>query len=402
MSMQLRTLAHLGDSRGKRVLLRVDWNVPMERSRIVDDTKIRLSLPTLAALRASGAAVIVVSHLREGATGDTLAPAVRAAGRLLGGRRPTLVRTAVGSPTLLRVCRALRPGAVLVLENIRRYPGEERNERAFARTLAALADVYVNDAFAACHRRHASVAAVADYLPAVAGLLLQREVEVLQRVLEQPAHPMIALMGGAKIATKAPVIDRLRRSASAVLLGGGLANTVWAVRGYGIGASLVDSDAAPVVRQLLRARRHGAVRMPVDVVVGDPSARGRGHRVVPVGPRPHVICERPEAVLDIGPATIRAYSAELRTAATMVWNGPMGWLECSPFHYGSVMLARVIASRASGRAFGVVGGGETLAALQQTQMAQYIDHVSSGGGAMLAFLGGEALPGLLPLYRTGA
>lgn len=397
--MVLRTINDLGDLHGKRVLTRVDFNVPIVSGRIADDTRIRLTMPTIEALLAAGAMPILISHLKEGKPRETLAPVAEHLQRSLGKRRVLFLQDRVGTPSLTRRLAALRGGSVALLENIRRYPGETANDRAFARQLAALGTAYINDAFGVCHRAHASVSALPALLPSAAGLLLEREVMVLSRLLESPASPFIALIGGAKISTKLPVIEHLLRVADAVLLGGALVNNFLSVRGYGIGASLVEGEGIEAAKRLLRSQKLRNLTMPLDVVVGDPGARRATPTVVTIGVKPHQICESPLAILDIGPQTIRAYSQQLKSAATIVWNGPMGKFEQPPFHHGSLILGRLIAMRSSGKAFGVVGGGETLAILAETKMARYIDHVSSGGGAMLSFLAGEELPGLVPLAR---
>ncbi|MDO8598835.1 MAG: phosphoglycerate kinase [bacterium] len=395
--MQLRTLGDLGDLKDKRVLTRVDFNVAVDGARIIDDTRIRLTLPTIAMLRSAGARCVLVSHFKEGKPKQTLAPVAAHLQELLGGQSVTFIRDRIGASSLAKKLGTMRRGDVVLLENIRFASGEEANSATFARALAQLGDVYVNDAFAVCHRAHASVATVPTLLPSAAGPLLEREVEVLSRLLDGPATPFIALIGGAKISTKVPVIERLLGVADSVLLGGALVNNFFVARGYGVGASLVEEAGIAVAKRLLRNTKRRNLTVPIDVVIGDSTGKRKEVRVVPMTPKANVICESPFAILDIGPATMRAYSQQLKSAATIVWNGPMGMFERPPFHLGSLTLARVITSRSSGRAFGVVGGGETLAILAQTRMARYIDHVSSGGGAMLAFLAGEALPGLTPL-----
>lgn len=394
--MKLRTLHDLGDLKDKRVLARVDFNVALDGARIIDDTRIRLTLPTIETIRAAGGRCILISHFKEGKPKQTLAPVATHLQQLLK-TSVAFWHARVGAPALVKKIAAMRRGEVVLLENVRFAAGEEANSATFARSLASLGDVYVNDAFAVCHRAHASVATVPTLLPSAAGPLLEREVEVLSRLLDGPAAPFVALIGGAKISTKVPVIERLLDVADSVLLGGALVNNFFAARGYGVGASLVEEAGIAVAKRLLRGTKHRNLTVPIDVVVGDPSGKQKEVRVVPITPKANVICESPFAILDIGPATMRAYSQQLKSAATIVWNGPMGMFERPPFHLGSLTLARVITSRSSGRAFGVVGGGETLAILAETRMARYIDHVSSGGGAMLAFLAGEVLPGITPL-----
>lgn len=400
--MKLRTVDDFGSLRGKRVLLRVDFNVPVTKRRIMDDAKIRFALPTIERLHKAGAMIILVSHLGEGGPDESLRPVAQRLQKLLVGIHPRFLTERIGSSELVSKIAKMRPGDVVLLENIRSYSGETKNSVTFAKQLAALADVYVNDAFAVSHRAHASVARVAGLLPSAVGLLVEREVSVLSRLLKNPFPPFIALMGGAKITTKVPVIENLLAVADAVLIGGALANTFFRARGFGVGASLVDVAGFQIARRLLRKSTRRNLLLPIDVVVGDASHKRRTARVVSLDcKKPFVICGEREAILDIGPATILAYSQQLKSAATIVWNGPMGMFEHPPFHHGSIALARVIATRSSGRAFGVVGGGETLAILNATHMAKYIDHVSSGGGAMLAFLAGEKLPGLIPLLESG-
>ena len=397
--MQLRTVADLGDLKGKRVLVRVDFNVPIVGGQIADDSRIRLALPTVDALVAAGAIPILIAHLKEGKPRETLAPVAAHLQTLLGKRRVAFLRDRIGTAALTKRLGALRRGDVALLENIRRYVGETEPSMAFARRLAALGSACVNDAFGVAHRNHASVAMVPAILPSAAGFLLAREVEVLSRLLDRCTPPFVALIGGAKISTKAPIIERLLGVADAVLLGGALVNNFFVARGYGVGASLVEATGIATAKRLLRNPKRRRITTPIDVVIGDLSGKRKEVRVVPITETASTICEAPFAILDIGPATMRAYSGHLRSAATIVWNGPMGMFERPPFHHGSVTLARVIASRSSGRAFGVVGGGETLAILAQTHMARYIDHVSSGGGAMIAFLGGGEMPGLVPLFQ---
>lgn len=399
--MKLRTIDNLGDVRGKRVLVRVDFNVPIISGCIADDTRIRLTIPTIEALLVAGATPILISHLKEGKPRETLAPVAEHLYRFFGKRRVQFIRERIGTPALVRKLAALRGGSVALLENIRRYHGEVANDRSFAKQLATLASCYVNDAFGVDHRPHASLALVPTLLPSAAGLLLEREVTVLSKLLDDPKQPFIALIGGAKISTKLPVIERLLRVADAVLLGGALVNNFLSARGYGIGLSLVEEEGIAAAKRLLRNQKLRNLTMPLDVVIGDPVARRAIPTVVAIGAKPHQICTSPLAILDIGPQTIRAYSQQLKSAATIVWNGPMGKFEQPPFHHGSVILGRLIAMRSSGKAFGIVGGGETLAILAETKMARYIDHVSSGGGAMLSFLAGEELPGLLPLQKSG-
>lgn len=395
-----KTISDLGDLRGKRVLLRLDLNAPMRGGEVADDSKLMAATSTIQELRRHGAVTIVISHLGEGNPRETLAPIAQRLGALCDGKPPKFFAQRIGTTALTRAVRALRPGDVAVLENIRRYKGERENGVVFAKQLASLADVYVNDAFAVCHRAHASVVGVARLLPAAAGLLMLREVVALDRLTDYPRAPFLALLGGAKITTKAPVMARLLRIADAVLVGGALAVQFLAARGYGVGTSIQEDEGVTVAKRIRRNPKQRNIILPLDVVVADPRARTPSARVVRIESKPHTICAAGEAILDIGPQTIRAYAEQLKSAGTILWNGPMGMFEQPPFHHGSVALARVIASRASSRAYGVAGGGETLAVLAMTGMAKYIDHASTGGGAMLSYIANDGvLPGLKPLKK---
>lgn len=400
--MEFRTIDELGIKvgTGTRVLLRVDANVPMDGAVIRDDAKLARVAPTIMALRSFKAVTIVISHLGEGGAAQSLAPVAERLGTMVGGRPPKFFAERIGSRALTRALAALRPGDIAVVENIRRYKGERENSVPFAKKLAALATCYVNDAFAVSHREHASVVAVARLLPAAAGPLMLQELAALDRLTDHPRAPFLALLGGAKITTKAPVMARLLRIADVVLVGGALAVQFLAARGYGVGTSLLEDEGIAIAKRIRRNPKQRNMILPLDVVVADPRARTPSARVVRIAPKPHAICATGEAILDIGPQTIRAYAEQLKSAGTILWNGPLGMFEQPPFHHGSVALARVIASRASSRAYGVAGGGETLAVLAMTGMAKYIDHASTGGGAMLAYIANDgALPGLKPLKK---
>ncbi|MFH1430211.1 MAG: phosphoglycerate kinase [Candidatus Uhrbacteria bacterium] len=392
--MRLHRLSDLGDLSGKCVIVRCDLNVPMEKGRIAEDTKIRAAAETIRALRKDGASCVLCSHLGEGKASETLRPVATRFSRVLSGTRVSFTDFRIGSEQLQRRLKRMKPGDVLLLENLRHYAGEQSNDPKFAAQLAACGDVYVNDAFAVSHRSHASVVAIVGLLPSAAGLLVEREIDALERVTDKARPPFIVLLGGAKIITKVPVIKKLLGMADSVLLGGAVAQHFLVAQGYDVGGSLIDAEGVSAARQILRTQKQRNLTLPIDVVTGDPKGKRKEIRIVRIGPRPHEICPKNMSILDIGPMTIQAYAQQLRSAATLLWNGPMGQFERAPFHHGSVMLARVIASRASGRAYGVVGGGETLEVLAKTHMAKYIDHASTGGGAMLAFIAGERMPAL--------
>lgn len=389
--MRLRTLRGKKIRPGTRVVLRADFNVALEDGRVRDDWRIVRTLPTLQLLLKAGARVAVLSHLgRPGGkrlASASLAPVARHLGGLLG-RRVAFVRDCVG-PAAAKGVAALGPGEVAVLENVRFHPGEERDDRAFAKALAAHGELFVNDAFAAAHRAHASVTGIARSLPALAGLLLEDEVAHLSRLLHRPAHPYVVLMGGAKIDTKIGTMRALLKTCDRMLVGGALALPILKVLGYGVGTAAPGRAELAEAKRIARSRR---LLLPTDLVVAR-GARGT--------PRVRAVGEiaAGETVFDIGPETVRRYAAEIKRAKTLVWNGPVGLFEKKAFSHGTMALGRLVAARAGGAAYGVVGGGETIEALHRTRMAEWVDWVSTGGGAMLEFLERPRLPGLRPLIR---
>jgi len=384
--MKLRTLDDL-DVAGKRALVRADLNVPLADGSISDDYRIRQSVPTITELLRRGAArVVVCSHLgRPKGVYDakySLAPIADRLGELLG-------RDVALAP--LPPADATSTGDVLLLENVRFAPGETKNDPAFARELAALADVYVCDAFGAVHRAHASVAAIATLLPSAAGLLLKKEVEVLSRLLEDPARPYVAVVGGAKVSDKLGVLDNLLRVVDRLVIGGAMCFTFLKARGLEVGRSLVESDQLAHVSSLM-ASAGDRLLLPTDVVVASEMKGGVEKRQVGVDEIPADL-----AGYDIGKETARAYVDAIRAAKTVMWNGPMGVFEIPDFEAGTRAVA---AGVALGDAYSVVGGGDSVAALEKFGYMASVDHVSTGGGAMLEFLEGKDLPGLAAL-RVG-
>jgi phosphoglycerate kinase len=390
--MAFRTLDQL-DVRGKRVLTRVDFNVPLEDGRITDDTRITSAIPTIQALLDAGAAVLLVSHLGrpKGQPNPkySLAPVAAHLSELLG--QPVKLAEDVVGPSAQSVARNLGPGQVAMLENVRFEPGEEKNDPDFAGKLAALADAYVNDAFGAAHRAHASTEGVAHLLPNAAGLLMASELDALGKVLASPERPVVVLLGGAKISDKIGVITRFMETADAILVGGGIANTMLAAAGNELGKSLVEADALDTASTLLKqASDEGkTLVVPTDVVVAPSIDRATEARVVTAGE-----IGSDDAAFDIGPATVAAFAELIAGAKTVVWNGPMGLFEVEPFDRGTRAVAEAVA--ASG-AYSVVGGGDSVAALQQMGLADEISHISTGGGASLEFLEGQTLPGVAAL-----
>ena len=375
--------------RGKRVLVRVDFNVPLRDGEVADETRIRAALPTIRSLLERGAAVVLATHLgRPKGKRDPQFSVASVAERLsaiLGA--PVGVAPGVVGAEVERAVAGMKPGRVLLLENTRFEPGEEANDPAFAAALARLGDLYVNDAFGAAHRAHASTVGVAALLPAYAGLLLQREEAMLSRLLHEPERPFVAILGGAKVSDKLAVIGHLLERLDALLLGGGMANTVLLAQGHAVGASLSEPNRIEDARRLIADADRRGVRLllPSDVVVAS-SLDSPGTETVSVD---EVGDDR--AIFDIGAESVARFCDEIGGARTVFWNGPMGVFERPPFAAGTAGIARCVAEA---EAFTVVGGGDSLAAIEAAGVAERIDHISTGGGASLEFLEGRELPGI--------
>jgi phosphoglycerate kinase len=378
------------DLKGKRVLVRVDFNVPLKEGRISDDTRIRAALPTIRYLLEQNAAVILMSHLGRPkgkvVPEMSLAPAAERLSKLLG--KPVRQLGDCVGAEVEAAAKALKPGEVVMLENLRFHPEEEKNDPAFSEKLARLGEVYVNDAFGSAHRAHASTEGVAHYLPAVAGFLMEKELEFLGRATENPEHPYIAILGGAKISDKIGVIKNLLGKVDALLIGGGMANTFFKAQGLEVGESLVEEEAVDTARELL-AGSADKLFLPVDAVVADRFDAEADKKTVPVD-------EVPPGwrILDIGPATVAHFSNRLAPARTVVWNGPMGVFEFPRFAEGTKAIAQVLAGL---KAVTVIGGGDSAAAVEQAGLADKMTHISTGGGASLEFLEGITLPGVAAL-----
>ncbi len=390
--MDKKTLRDI-DLTGKTVLVRVDFNVPLAAGRVVDDSRLRATTPTIEYLHARNAKIILVSHLGrpKGAVDDALrlAPvAVR-----LSDILSLPVATApdcIGAPAATAV-QALAPGDILLLENVRFHAGEEKNDPAFARELASLADVFVNDAFGAAHRAHASTAGVTAHLPSAAGLLMEKEIATLSSLLAGADRPFVAMIGGAKISTKIGVLTHLLNTIDVLAAGGGIANTLLKAQGRAVGKSLVEDDKLDVAREFLRqADRAGVtVLVPVDAVVGPVGdSQGAGSVVAIDRVPPNLM------IGDMGPQTVAAIGTVLETAGTVLWNGPLGLFEEERFAGSTRALAHALAACG---AVTIVGGGETVAAIEAAGVADRITHVSTGGGATLEFLEGKTLPGVAAL-----
>jgi phosphoglycerate kinase len=380
------------DWQGKKALVRVDFNVPFgEDGRITDDARIQAALPTINYLLSHGAAVILMSHLgRPKGEPDpkySLRPVADHLATLIDA--PVSFVGATTGPEAEAAAAALKPGQVLVLENTRFDARETKNDPTMGEQLAALGDVFVNDAFGSAHRAHASTAGVAQHLPAVAGYLMEKELNYLGSALDNPVRPFVAILGGAKVSDKIAVIEALLKKVDVILIGGGMANTFLAAQGHEMGASLVEEDVLHTARELMD-KGAGIIQLPVDLRVADAFAADAQKKVVSIQ-------DVPEGwmALDIGPATIAHYSNWLSGAKTVVWNGPMGVFEFPVFAQGTVAIAEILAGLPD--AVTVVGGGDSAAAIRQAGLSDKISHVSTGGGASLEFLEGKELPGVAAL-----
>jgi phosphoglycerate kinase len=378
---------------GKRALVRVDFNVPMQNGVVGDDTRVRAAIPTIKYLIDHGASVVLMSHL--GRPKNKIVEELRLkpiAEHLAKLMSITVIATpAVAGSEALTAAQSLKPGQVLLLENTRFDAREEANDESLAKEYAALADVYVNDAFGAAHRAHASTEGVARFLPAVAGLLMERELEALAGTLENPVRPFITIIGGAKISDKIGVIENLLTKVDALLIGGGMANTFLLAQGYSMGDSLVETSSLDLAKRMidLAASRGTKLLLPTDAVVADAFAPDANTRVVPVTAVP-----AGWRILDIGPDTRTVYAAEIAKAKTVIWNGPMGVFEMPAFAHGTRAVAQALADSS---AKSVIGGGDSVAAIEQMGLADKVSHISTGGGASLELLEGQVLPGVAAL-----
>jgi phosphoglycerate kinase len=378
------------DYKGKRVLVRVDFNVPIKEGKVGDDTRIRAAIPTIEYLLKQGAAVFLCTHLGRPKGGPDPKYTVKPVGEYLGnlmGRPVAFAEDCIG-PAAEKAAKALKPGEVLLLENTRFHPEEEKNDLDMAKQMASLADMYVNDAFGTAHRAHASTEGVARFLPAAAGFLLEKEIRYLGQAVADPKRPFVAILGGAKISDKIGVIRNLLTKADAVLIGGGMANTFFKAAGYPVADSLVEDESLETARELIQ-EGGTKLRLPVDVVIADKFEEGAASKVIPMGPVPDGW-----RILDIGPETVAAYAKVVSGAGQVVWNGPMGVFEFPAFAKGTFGLAKAIAES---NAVSIIGGGESVAAIQQSGLADKITHISTGGGASLEMLEGLVLPGVAAL-----
>ncbi|GMV87189.1 MAG: phosphoglycerate kinase [Chthonomonas sp.] len=389
MALQKKTVRD-ADLNGKRVFVRCDFNVPLDGTRITDDRRIVEALPTLRHVLEQGGSLVVASHLGRPKGGPdpkySLAPVAARLTELLG-KPVTLLSDCVG-PIVEQACAALKPGEIVLLENVRFHSEEEANDPAFAEALAGLADVYVNDAFGTAHRAHASTEGVAHHLPAYAGFLMEKEIEYLGKAVANPQHPFVAVLGGSKVKDKIAVIEQLIGKVDTLILGGGMAFTFLHAQGHPIGKSLLDASNVEFAKDML-AKHGDKILLPTDVVVAtelSPEATTVVASVAAIG--------EDQIGADIGPETTAEFSRAIRSAQTVVWNGPMGVFEMTPFAAGTVGVAQALAECGGTT---IVGGGDSAAAIEQFGLADRVSHVSTGGGASLEFLEGKTLPGIAAL-----
>lgn len=394
--MNIKTVKDL-DVKGKRVFVRVDFNVPLNEDMIItDDTRIRAAMPTVKYLMDQGAKVILASHLGrpKGQFNPkySLEPVARKLGEILGGD-VTFAKDCIGEEAQ-KVVSAMKDGDVALLENLRFYPEEEKNECEFVKKLASLADIYVNDAFGTAHRAHASTAGVAGLLPGAAGFLMEKEVEYLGNALANPVKPFVAIIGGAKVSDKIGVIENLLEKVDILVIGGGMANTFLKAQGLNMGKSLVEEDKVQLAKETLeKAEAKGVkVLLPIDLVVAETVSPDSQHQVVSKDQVP-----ADWAAVDIGPESAKIFAEDVKKANTIVWNGPMGVFEMDPFARGTEAVAKAVAESDG---ISIVGGGDSVAAVKKMGVSEEVSHISTGGGASLEFLEGKELPGIKALETS--
>ena len=396
--MTYRTLEQV-DLRGKRALVRVDFNVPVQDGKISDDTRLRAALPTIAELRRGGAKVVLISHFDrpkgKRVPSMSLKPLVEPLSKLIGA--PVAFADDCVGEVAERTEGFMHPGDVLLLENLRYHAGEEANDPAFAKQLAALGDLYVNDAFSAAHRAHASTEAIAHILPAYAGESMRRELTALDKALGHPERPVLGIVGGSKVSTKLELLGHLVTKLDRLAIGGGMANTFLFAQGWEVGASYCEKDLADAARKIMKTagRNHCELLLPIDIVVGERLEPGAGARVRGLGE-----LDEHERILDAGPQTVARLLRAMDESKTLIWNGPLGVFEIPPFDKGTMEAARHAAALAkAGKLVAVAGGGDTVAAMNAAGVTDDLSFVSTAGGAFLEWMEGKTLPGVQALSR---
>lgn len=383
--MRVKSIKQAKNINGKRVVLRVDFNVPMKNGRVLNDYKIEKTIPTIKYLLGKNCKIILITHLgrpkEKYEKRFSVEPVMKVLGEKL--RKDIRIIKEISGFQGGNIASYMKEGDISALENIRFDAGEEKNNKKLAKSLAKLGDIYVNDAFGVSHRAHASVNAIQNFLPSFAGLLLEKEVLNLSRTFHAK-KPLVLVIGGNKVKTKVPMIEVFGRRADKILIGGALANNFFHIHGFEVGRSSVDDDSVKFAKKF----KNKQVIVPVDVVISPTKSAKR-----PVA-KDLININKGDYIYDIGPKTIKLYSDYLKKANTIIWNGPMGLFEEVGFHHGTMAIANVIAGRSRGKAFGVVGGGETIEALQKVKMVDFVDWASTGGGASLVFLGKKKMPGL--------
>ena len=394
--MKVKSIKNIKNLAGKRVLLRCDFNVPIKNGKILDDYKIIKGFETIEYLLKKKSKVIIVSHLGRPEAGKkdekySLLPVAKFLKEKFK-KQVNLVDDVSGFQAGTAVSK-MKNSEIVFLENIRFEKGEKKNSAVLARTMAKLADIYVNDAFAVSHRAHASVSAIKKYLPSYAGLLLEKEISHLKKALK-PKQPLILIIGGVKLATKIPLIKKFRKEAHRILLGGALANNFFAAHGYEIGRSLIDKESVKFAKKIIKKGWDKNIILPIDVRVSNKKSFWDAHnkKLNEIGKKDYI--------LDIGYETVDFYKKYIKNAATVIWNGPIGMFEEQKFKHGTLDLARSLAINSKKSVFSIVGGGETIKALKMTKTINHINWVSTGGGAMLAFLSGEKMPGIKGLVKN--
>ncbi len=389
--MKKKTVKDIEDLADKKVFIRVDFNVSLNNGEVGNDTKIIEALPTINYLLSKGAKLLIASHLgRPKGKVDpkySMLPLVKRTEKYLA-KKIHFIPDYWKEETLPKIQLALSDGDIVMIENLRYYPGEEKNDKKFAKHLSSMADIYVNDAFAATHRAHASIVGIPEYLPSYAGFLLEKEIDIISKVLEKPERPMVTIIGGAKTPEKIAVINKLLEVGDTVLLGGAIANTFLAAWGYGMGRSIVDHEMIEMARVIFwkTTREHFALILPEDVVISD-EMRLKEPKVVR-----HDQVANDAVIYDIGPDTCKYYKQIMQTAKTILWNGPMGLFEDKRFREGTECILKALSQQK--KAITIIGGGDTLSTIKNDQYLKNITHVSTGGGAMLEFLEHGTLPGI--------